>query len=99
MFSKITVDGLRGVKDLTLEDFRRINLIVGKNNSGKSTVLEGLFMLSAPAQQIVIRMNSMRSLYIEETKWNILFHNLNTSYPIRLEGEARVGEVKESRTL
>lgn len=99
MFRNITIDGLRGVIDMTLEDFKGVNLIVGKNNSGKTTVLEGLFLLSAPASPMVIQVNSLRRLVSEEKPWNILFHNLNTRKPIRLDGEARIGDADEFRRL
>lgn len=38
----------RGVQELKLEDFGRINLFVGPNNSGKTSVLDALSLFSRP---------------------------------------------------
>ena len=37
-----SIKGFRGVKDLSLPELGRVNLITGKNNTGKSSVLEAL---------------------------------------------------------
>jgi AAA15 family ATPase/GTPase len=39
MYNKIIVDGLRGIKHIEIDDFKKINLFVGNNNSGKTTIL------------------------------------------------------------
>lgn len=44
----VTVDGFRGLRDLVLEDLGPINLLVGENNSGKTSVLEALSILCNP---------------------------------------------------
>jgi len=44
MFKKITIKGFRGIKELELDDFRQINLFVGKNNCGKSTGVSRILM-------------------------------------------------------
>ena len=38
----VTIDGFRGLRNLCLEQFGRINILVGPNNSGKTSVLEAL---------------------------------------------------------
>src|SRR5262249_20382266 len=45
MYADFTIQNFRGVRSLTIEGLRRINLIVGRNNTGKTTVLEALFLL------------------------------------------------------
>ncbi|AEC51607.1 hypothetical protein PNA2_0691 [Pyrococcus sp. NA2] len=42
MIRVITIEGFRGIKRLELSELGQVNVIVGKNNSGKSTVLEAL---------------------------------------------------------
>jgi len=49
MFTKISIKNFRGFRSLTLEDLQQVNLIVGKNNSGKTSLLEGLAVLADPA--------------------------------------------------
>ena len=45
-FSSIHVEGYRGLGDLTLENLGRINLIVGMNNAGKTSLLEAIYLLA-----------------------------------------------------
>lgn len=47
MIRSIKIHGYRGFRDLALENLGQINLLVGKNNSGKSSVLEALQLLAA----------------------------------------------------
>ena len=44
-FSVIHVERYRGIDGLALEDLRRVNLIVGVNNAGKTSLLEAIYLL------------------------------------------------------
>jgi AAA15 family ATPase/GTPase len=45
MIKDIRIQNYRGIKDLHIKDFKRINLLVGDNNSGKTSVLEATTIL------------------------------------------------------
>src|ERR1017187_7225292 len=45
MISSVTIEGYRGFERFELSGLGRVNLLVGTNNSGKSSVLEGIFLL------------------------------------------------------
>ena len=45
MFKEVTFQNLRCFKDFTLTDMTPVTLISGRNNVGKTTVLEGIFLL------------------------------------------------------
>lgn len=45
MLKDIHIQNYRGIKDLHIKDFKRINLLVGDNNSGKTSILEALAIL------------------------------------------------------
>lgn len=47
-FSSVHFQALRGLRDVTLEGCADVNLLIGGNNSGKTTVLEGLALLCRP---------------------------------------------------
>lgn len=49
-FRDFTVNGFRGLRSLEVTELRAINLFVGGNNSGKTSILEALAILSNPAQ-------------------------------------------------
>lgn len=46
LLQDIRVVEYRGLKDLSLTDVGRVNLIVGTNNSGKTSLLEALYLLA-----------------------------------------------------
>lgn len=51
----IEIRQFRSIRELKVSDFSKINLIVGDNNSGKTTFLEAIQMLFTKAQLIAIR--------------------------------------------
>jgi AAA15 family ATPase/GTPase len=48
MFHSFTVKNFRCFRELTLEPLQRINLIAGKNNTGKTALLEAIHLHSYP---------------------------------------------------
>lgn len=46
MLRDLTIDGFRGCKHFEMRDLGRVNLLVGINNSGKTSVLEAIEMLT-----------------------------------------------------
>lgn len=46
MFNNITIKNFRGVRNANLEDLSQVNVFFGKNNCGKSSILESVFLLS-----------------------------------------------------
>ena len=45
MFRDIKIDSYRGLREATLEDLDRVNVVIGENNSGKTSVLEAIQIL------------------------------------------------------
>ncbi len=83
MLTSLKIKGFRKYKNLELENFSRINFILGKNNVGKTSVLEAIFTWSC-GQNIVPLINiivnrrkfsatQQRYLLMEEIK--TVFHN------------------------
>ncbi|WP_214630796.1 AAA family ATPase [Paenibacillus agaridevorans] len=48
-FESMSVSSFRGTRDLSIHDLGDLNIIVGNNNSGKTSVLEALMILGNPA--------------------------------------------------
>ena len=46
MFSSIQIQGYRGLQRFEMNNLGRLNLLVGTNNSGKTSVLEALYLLT-----------------------------------------------------
>jgi hypothetical protein len=47
MISSIQIDGYRGFEHFEMSGLERVNLLVGTNNSGKTSVLEALYLLTS----------------------------------------------------
>lgn len=84
--TSITIENFRGIHSLEMDDFRRVNLLVGQNGSGKTSVLEAIFAVSAPnVPAYLLGLNNLRgieSTTLEQIK--LYFHNLllnSTSSP------------------
>ena len=63
---KIEIRQLRGIKQLMISDFSEINLIVGDNNSGKTTFLEAVQLLFTQA-----KISSVKSIIRQRTVLNL----------------------------
>ncbi|MDR1895607.1 MAG: AAA family ATPase [Prevotellaceae bacterium] len=76
----LTIGNFRGFDSLEIDGFSKVNLFVGKNNSGKTSILESLFLLTGMSNPMSpVTINSIRGLNVESAKQLIyLFHNLRT---------------------
>lgn len=96
MFNKIEIERFRGIKYASIEGFKQINLFFGKNNCGKSSLLESLFLASGLSNPLLpIHVNFMRGY--NKSRLNDLkldFYNLESSQPIHIRVEN-----KEKRNL
>src|SRR6185436_8812988 len=52
-FETLTVGSFRGLRETKLEGLGRVNLLVGGSNSGKTSVLEAISLLSSPTDPLV----------------------------------------------
>src|SRR5260370_11850935 len=62
MMETLTIDNFRCFKHVTLKDLKRINIIVGRNASGKTALLESIFFASAAQPESGIRLRGFRLL-------------------------------------
>lgn len=85
LMDSFEVENFRSLKHLKLEKLARVNLLVGKNNSGKTSVLEALFALrgfgSAGWLSII---ENERGLAGGKSDFRYLFYRFDAAKPIRL---------------
>ena len=86
MYTKLEIKNFRGLKELTI-DLKPITLVSGKNNTGKSSILESLFLFQDYANpQVFSKLLSFRGAEayerLPQTVWEPLFHNACTDEPI-----------------
>lgn len=99
MYKKIRIENFRGISSLEIKDPRQFNLFVGQNNSGKTSILEAIFLLTGPANpRLPVVINSFRNFhYITEYTWSLFFYKLDFNSRLTLKGE--LIKPKESRSL
>ena len=54
MYSSIRINGYRGLDSFRMERLGRANLLVGTNNSGKTSILECIELLRSPGNPHVL---------------------------------------------
>ena len=93
MFNRIEIERFWGIHHASIDGFRQINLFFGKNNCGKSSLLESLFLVSRLSNPLLtIHVNFMRGyskVRFDDLKLD--FYNLDYSQPIhiRMENEEK----------
>lgn len=95
VFSEIEVSHFRGIKHMHLHNLKQINLFLGKNNCGKSTVLDAVFLLMGMSNPVLsFRINQFRDYSrFKEDDLYLNFYNLDSSNPIYIKGSVN-GEVQ-----
>src|SRR6266545_1340278 len=92
MFTNLHIERFRGIAALDLDGLKPINLLVGRNNTGKTSVLEALFLLCGATNPIMptvvgqLRGQRITTVREADVVWRSLFHDLTSSQPIELTG-------------
>jgi len=91
MYNSFTIKNFRCFRDLTLEPLERVNLITGKNNVGKTALLEALFLHLGPSNpSLALQVNTVRGVEQRagdaEEMWEWLFFTRKVQETIELTG-------------
>ena len=73
--NSIEINQFRGIRQLTISNFSKINLIEGDNNSGKTTFLEAVQLLFAKSQ-----LSSVKNIIKQRTVLNVSESSFYTSF-------------------
>ena len=99
MITSFTIFNFRAFHHLRLSGFERVNLIAGRNNVGKTALLEALWQFTGPdVPGIGLRLNRFRGIVQFDSKEFSfdLFHQYNIKEPIRLAADGDWGMDKRS---
>ncbi len=93
MFTSLSISGYRGFKTLAVERLGRVNLVAGSNGSGKTSLLEALFLLAHGGNaQPAINRNVVRGGIgggvtpdaNARALWGSLFSDLDLLHPVSI---------------
>lgn len=88
MFKSLKIKNFRGVENLELKNLNRVNIFVGENGVGKTTLLDAMFIAINPNNaELAFRTNRFRGLgnVIDEDFWRSYFYNLNPKNTIQID--------------
>src|SRR6266498_1289470 len=95
MITRLAIENFRGLQQVVLAELRRVNLVVGGNDTGKTSVLEALVLLFGDAAAIrslpiTFRTNQTGGQSTDdqndrETFWSWLFYDRDSKHKIALE--------------
>jgi len=93
-FKNIEIKNFRGIDHLIIEDLSRVNVLLGQNNSGKTSVLEAIAMLmsmSNPDMPQSINAVRARKPFSKFIDIQYFFNNLNVLTPPEVMAEQQDG--------
>ena len=97
-FKDITITNFRGFDYLEIKSLQKLNIFVGANNVGKTSILEAAFMLTGMSNPFISsRVNYLRTAIsfdnIDSARY--LFHNIDFSKKPLLKGAMANGEIRK----
>lgn len=96
-YEQLKIENFRGIKSLEIDDLARVNLFVGRNNCGKTSVLESAFLLVGMSKPgLLVTIENFRGLAPNESSdLKNFFYDQKHNEGFRLFGRQRT----ESREL
>jgi hypothetical protein len=97
MLKSFSIKNFRTFKSFTIDNFKRINLITGKNNSGKTALLEAMFLYIGCMNPILsVNIGAFRgipgTIVDASSLWSSLFNNYDVDSQIDLTAEFYDGD-------
>lgn len=66
-FKSLKIENFRGIRSCEINDFARINLFIGRNSCGKTTVLESFFLLTGISNpNLTVKIQNLRGTALSE---------------------------------
>lgn len=92
MFHSVQISNFRGIRQVEIDHLNRVNLFFGKNNCGKSSILEAIFLLCGPSNPLLpIKINTLRGYFgVSEKDISLDFYHLSAE-DIQVSCQADIG--------
>ncbi len=87
MLKEFRIKNFKAFKDLKLNGFKKVNIFVGKANTGKTSILEALSLFLAKHPQMLISLLDERSMVGDNACFESLFFDYKTDELITLESD------------
>lgn len=98
MLENIQIENFRGIKNLFLNDFSKINFFIGKANTGKTSVLEAIYLSVAERPEDIMEILEMRNVIADDDIFKGFFYDYDLSLKptMKINGKCNEETKKES---
>jgi len=95
IFENIELSNFRGFDHLNISGLSKVNVLLGNNNVGKTSILEAFFMLSGMSNPLMAtKINNIRlgrdNNSLDDARY--IFHNVDLSVNPTIKGHSNLGE-------
>lgn len=88
MINRVEFENFRGLKHMQLGELSPITLLTGRNNAGKSSILEGIFLfMDHAASESFGKLNVIRGMMNSvnpSSQWEPVFYNMDMTKPMKI---------------
>ena len=84
MLNNIEIKNFRGIKHLTIDNFKNINIFLGKANTGKTSVIEAIACGITKNANSLMLLSYFRGIIRDDDIFESLFYDYNINIPIML---------------
>ena len=99
MFTKLKFENFKAFKSIEVSKLSRVNIFLGENNSGKSTLLDALFILTGIGNpELMMRTNQFRD-YNRLKDLSYFFHNFDSKESIILSSSGNSNEFNREASI
>lgn len=99
MIDRINIQNYRGINDLLIDDLKQINIFVGRNGSGKTSVLEAFSLAARPLARQHVSLASFRGFTPHECDsadmLGSIFNLRNPNMPVHLDVTYSIPQLTE----
>lgn len=105
MFKSVSIQNFRGIRRLDIKDLNTINVFVGDNATGKTAVLDAIYILINPNNpELPLKTNDWRNIMpFTSSFWRSLFYDFDFNNEIQLIAETtkdkREVSIKAKRSI
>ncbi|WP_316826228.1 AAA family ATPase [Pedobacter miscanthi] len=87
MLQKLEISNFRGIKHLEIDDLKMVNVFLGKNNVGKTSILEAIFIsLGSQNPRVAVTIDNFRNLLHNDTEdFRFIFYELNYNNELNIK--------------
>lgn len=85
MIEELKINNFRSIKSLKIDKFKNINILLGKANTGKTSILEAIYIILSMDSRAIIRITNLRSIGLYNDIFDSLFYDYNTNVSIKFD--------------